>query len=78
MEKIAKYLICTAFDGDDRDFKPGTAITRKYKKLYVKNAVVTKHSSSEANFYLSNSPCCPSLCKAAEKGPYKMGFRAIA
>lgn len=63
-KKITKYSICIAFDADTRDFNPEPAIAKKYKKLFIKNALVTENGSSgQVEFYLTKSPYCSSLLK---------------
>ncbi len=59
--KIAFYSICIAFDADDRDFDPDTAVKSSYKKLLVKRSLVSDKSGQAKPFYLTSSPHCSSL-----------------
>ncbi|MFW2476649.1 MAG: hypothetical protein ACN4EP_07025 [Sediminibacterium sp.] len=60
-KKIAPYAICIAFDADDRDFDPASTEKSKYRKLLVKQKLVSDKAGDSANFYLTHSPHCSSL-----------------
>lgn len=60
-KKIAKHAICIAFDADERDFNQSTEEKSRYKKLLIKQKLVSDSPGSSANFYLTKSPHCSSL-----------------
>ncbi len=77
-KKITKYSICIAFDADTRDFNPEPAIARKYKKLFIKNALVTENGSAgQVDFYLTKSPYCSSLLKPSLERLSKWAFAPL-
>ena len=60
-KKIAKHAICIAFDADERDFNQSIEEKSSYKKLLIKQKLVSDNPGSSANFYLTKSPHCSSL-----------------
>ncbi|MBS1580130.1 MAG: FkbM family methyltransferase [Bacteroidetes bacterium] len=58
-EAIAKYSICVAFDGDDRDFEYLKRIQSLYRLLISVNKVVTTETGLK-EFFLTKSPYCSS------------------
>lgn len=60
-KKIAQHAICIAFDADERDFTQSTEEKSRYKKLLIKQKLVSDSAGSSANFYLTKSPHCSSL-----------------
>lgn len=60
-KKIAQHAICIAFDADERDFNQSTEEKSRYKKLLIKQKLVSDNPGSSANFYLTKSPHCSSL-----------------
>jgi hypothetical protein len=77
-KQITKYSICIAFDADTRDFNPEPEISKKYKKLILKNALVTADGTSGVvNFYLTRSPYCSSLLKPNNDSLKKWAFAPL-
>jgi len=58
--EIAKYSVCIAFDADDRDIDFVERETKRYRKLYVFNRVVTDSETDHLDFFLTRSPYCSS------------------
>jgi len=77
-KRIAKYSICIAFDADTRDFNPEPEIAKKYRKLFIKNALVTEDGKSGlVDFYLTKSPYCSSLLKPNLEALQKWAFAPL-
>ena len=60
-KRIAKYSICIAFDGDERDFEFTEKSKSEFKKLYTFHSLVSDKTSSKTKFYLTKSPYCSSV-----------------
>ncbi len=59
-KSIAKYSICIAFDGDERDFPFDEDTSRGFKKLYLFHSLVLDKKKKKTKFYLTKSPYCSS------------------
>ena len=62
-KKLAPYATCIAFDADDRDFDPAQSEKKAFKKLLIKNSLVSEEAVTNKPFYLTVSPHCSSLLK---------------
>lgn len=62
-KRLVKYSICIAFDADSRDFNSTQTNSRGYKKLILKNSLVSDRNINDVSFYLTKSPYCSSLLK---------------
>lgn len=60
---IAPHAICIAFDADERDFNPAESEKKSFKKVLVKNSLVSDEETFNKPFYLTVSPHCSSLLK---------------
>lgn len=65
-KQLAPYATCIAFDADERDFDPNSSEKKSFKRLLVKNRLVSEKIAKEQPFYLTASPHCSSLLKPNE------------
>ena len=76
-KRVAPYSICIAFDADKRELNAEPETNKGYKKLFVKNALLTAHGSGESTFYLTASPYCSSLLKPSTEALKKWSFSPL-
>jgi hypothetical protein len=67
-KRIAKYSVCIAFDGDDREMEVTSGSGGSFKQLHVFHSLVSDAEEAETNFYLTSSPFCSSTLKPDEAG----------
>jgi hypothetical protein len=65
-KRIAKYSVCIAFDGDDREMGVTSASGGSFKQLHVFHSLVSDTAEPETNFNLTASPFCSSTLKPDE------------
>jgi len=62
-KQLAPYATCIAFDADERDFDPNGSEKKSFKRLLIKNSLVSDTVAKDQPFYLTASPHCSSLLK---------------
>ena len=62
-KQLAPFATCIAFDADERDFDPSRSEKKSFKRLLIKNSLVSDTIANDQPFYLTASPHCSSLLK---------------